>query len=574
MQVRRVWGFVFLLVAFSLLGVAAVADDHGGGSKDFEFSGTIQALPPSGMTGDWKVSNKTVHVTATTEIRQKDGPAAVGASVEVKGSLRPDGSVDASRIEVKHAGDAGNPEDKDFVGAIQTLPGTASLVGDWMVGGKTVHVTASTRLDEEGGTFAVGSSVEVKGTMRTDGSIDATEIELRSSAPGGPPAGQTSFRGTIESLPGTGVVGDWKVSGKIVHVTAATRIEPATGTPVVGGFVEVQGATRADGSIDATKIEVKFVPPAGKPAPTEFRGAVESLPATAGFVGDAVVSGRTIHITTTTRIDQEDGALAVGAMVEVKGTAQTDGSLDATRIEVEFGPDSAAAGQANDFHLSSVARKAGLNGSFFTTSLTLSNSGTADATVTIKFLGHDRDGRGGIERTITVPAGATLTINDLLGSFFGIGDDFGGVRITSNVPTLVVDSHTGTPSGQGSFGQQLRATEHNDLITRDRPRSIAGVRSNSAFRTNLMLTNATDQPLDVDVKLIGSDGRERGSSRIHLEPLEMHQMNDAPRELGGGAETGDDARLVLSTATQNGAFAAAASRIDNASNDPSALVPR
>jgi len=113
-----------------------------------------------------------------------------------------------------------------------------------------------------------------------------------------------SFRGAIESLPGTGVVGDWKVSGKIVHVTAATLLDQEHGAPAVGAFVEVQGATRADGSVDATKIEVKFAPPAGTPAPTEFRGAVESLPAAAGFVGDAVVSSRTIHITTTTRIDQ------------------------------------------------------------------------------------------------------------------------------------------------------------------------------------------------------------------------------------------------------------------------------
>jgi hypothetical protein len=286
------------------------------------------------------------------------------------------------------------------------------------------------------------------------------------------------------------------------------------------------------------------------------------------------VSGKTIHIATTTRIDQDGGALAVGSMVEVKGTARADGSLDATRIEVEFGEDSAASGQSNDFHLSSAARHAGANGSFFTTSVTLSNFGTADATVTIKFLGHDRDGRDGIERTVVVAAGATLGIDDLLGSFFGIGDDFGGVRITSSVPTLVVESHTGTPGGAGAFGQQLRAMEHNDLVTSSRPRSIAGVRSDDSFRTNLMLTNTTDSPLDVDVRLVGSDGKERGSARIHLEPLEMHQMNDAPRALAGGAAVGDDSRLALSTATPGGAFAAAASRIDNGSNDPSALLPR
>jgi hypothetical protein len=575
MRIRRVSGYVSLLAVLALFGLAAVADDHGSSSsKDFEFSGTISALPASGTTGDWTVSGKTVHVTATTRIRLDHGPAAVGASVEGKGTLRTDGSIDASEIEVKGAQGAENAEDNDFVGAITALPGTASLVGDWTVGGKTVHVTASTSLNAEGGTFAVGASVEVEGTARTDGSIDATKIELKSAAPGAMPPGEMDFRGAIESLPGAGFVGDWMVSGKTVHVTATTRIDSEHGTPAVGAFVEIQGTARTDGSIDAVKIEVKMAPPAGTPAPTEFKGAVESLPAAAGFVGDAVVSGKTIHITATTRIDQEDGALAVGAMVEVKGATRTDGSIDATRIEVEFGEDSAASGQANDFHLSSAARKAGLNGSFFTTSLTLSNTGTADATVTIKFLGHDRDGRGGLARTITVPAGATLTLNDLLGSFFSIGDDFGGVRITSNVPTLVVDSNTGTPSGQGTFGQQLRATEHNDLATSSRPRSIAGVRSNGAFRTNLMLTNATEKPLDVDVKLIGSDGRQLGSSRIHLEPLEMHQMNDAPRELASGADTGDDARLVLSTATPNGAFAAAASRIDNASNDPSALIPR
>jgi hypothetical protein len=89
-----------------------------------------------------------------------------------------------------------------------------------------------------------------------------------------------------------------------------------------------------------------------------------------------------------------------------------------------------------------------------------------------------------------------------------------------------------------------------------------------------MLLNATAKPLDVDVKLMGADGRQRGAAQVHLEPLEMHQVNDAARELAEGAEINEDARLVLSTSTPNGAFTAAASRIDNGSNDPSALVPR
>jgi hypothetical protein len=55
------------------------------------------------------------------------------------------------------ADDGGDAETK-LVGAVSALP-AAPYVGDWTVGGKTVHVTASTKLDAEGGTFAVGATV-------------------------------------------------------------------------------------------------------------------------------------------------------------------------------------------------------------------------------------------------------------------------------------------------------------------------------------------------------------------------------------------------------------------------------
>src|SRR5260370_5169766 len=67
----------------------------------------------------------------------------------------------------------------------------------------------------------------------------------------------------------------------------------------------------------------------------EFVGRIMSLPNTSGFVGDWVVGSRTVHVTSATRLDQEDGAVAVGALVEVKGTLRSDGWVDATRIEVE-----------------------------------------------------------------------------------------------------------------------------------------------------------------------------------------------------------------------------------------------
>lgn len=67
----------------------------------------------------------------------------------------------------------------------------------------------------------------------------------------------------------------------------------------------------------------------------KFYGTIESLPNTPGWIGDWVVSGRTVHVTSATRIEQKKGPVAVGAYVEVKGTQQADGSVNATKIEVK-----------------------------------------------------------------------------------------------------------------------------------------------------------------------------------------------------------------------------------------------
>lgn len=66
------------------------------------------------------------------------------------------------------------------------------------------------------------------------------------------------FHGVVQGLPtGTTPVGDWTVSGKIVHVSAATLFPKETGDPAiaVGGAVEVKGVLQADGSIIASAID-------------------------------------------------------------------------------------------------------------------------------------------------------------------------------------------------------------------------------------------------------------------------------------------------------------------------------
>ncbi|HSE97420.1 MAG TPA: DUF5666 domain-containing protein [Blastocatellia bacterium] len=244
-------------------------------------------------------------------------------------------------------GSSSGSDDSGFrlKGNIESLPAGPRFIGDWRVAGRTVHVTSSTRIEQEEGRVAIGAFVEVKGNPQADGSVNATKIEVES-----PGRGEIKFKGTIESFPSSpGFIGDWQVGGRILHVTASTRIEQQNGPVAVGAFVEVEGSPREDGSLDAFKIEVKSNV-AGGDGRDELKGAIESLPAGPRFIGDWRVSGRTVRVTSSTIINQEHGPVAVGALVEVHGTVRADGSLDATRIEVKInfgGGDDGVSGKGN-----------------------------------------------------------------------------------------------------------------------------------------------------------------------------------------------------------------------------------
>jgi hypothetical protein len=218
-----------------------VEDDDG----EFEFKGIIQSFP-SGLIGNWVVGGRTVHVTGATRIEVEDGPVTVGALAEVEGFLRPDGSVDAAKIEIEE-----DQDEFEFKGMVQSFPG--GLIGDWVISGRTVHVTPATRIEQEQGVVAVGAMVKVEGLLRPDGSVDARKIAVKSSVAGA----RVNFNGTITSLPASGIIGDWQVSGRTVHVRTSTRIKQKKGVVGVGVPVKVKGIQLADGSIEADMIQVR-----------------------------------------------------------------------------------------------------------------------------------------------------------------------------------------------------------------------------------------------------------------------------------------------------------------------------
>ena len=147
--------------------------------------GTVETLPATtGWVGGWTVGTTTVHVTASTGIDQGAGAVAVGAMVRVEGQLGTDGSVTATSIEVM-APPPGTQGTTVLCGAIMTLP-ASGLIGDWLVGSTTVRVDASTVLDQQQASFAVGVTVLVRGRIQSDGSMTAVSVKSQAGGCGDP----------------------------------------------------------------------------------------------------------------------------------------------------------------------------------------------------------------------------------------------------------------------------------------------------------------------------------------------------------------------------------------------------
>jgi hypothetical protein len=100
-------GAIGLAVAVGAIGIFATERVGAAPARDddAELEGIIEALPPAGVVGAWRVSGRTVIVTEATEIDRDGQTLAPGLWVEIEGTDQADGSIVASEIEVEEADD-------------------------------------------------------------------------------------------------------------------------------------------------------------------------------------------------------------------------------------------------------------------------------------------------------------------------------------------------------------------------------------------------------------------------------------------------------------------------------------
>ena len=231
--------------------------------------------------------------------------------------------------------------------------------------------------------------------------------------------------------------------------------------------------------------------------------------------------------------------------------------------------------------LPASAHSSGVNGAFYTTDVSVANTGVLAASFTLKFLGNSQDGSNGPERSFNLDPGKSRTFLDVLGSDFNQTNNFGAIRITSNSSTLGIVSVTSTPGFGGTFGQTIPAISFANLVPAGPSRSILYIREGDGFRSNLILASGSFVSTDVDVALVTlpapgtacAQARPSTTKTYSVPPNGMTQINRVVRDIGvSGPVTG--ARLVLSSSTPGATFTGFASVIDETTNDSSTTSRR
>lgn len=302
---------------FASVKIGVVSHETGTQGSEIEFKGVIDSLTGVSPT---LVLSVTGYVVTTTEQTRFRGAIEVGSYVEVEGYLQPDGSVWAKKVSIEDQYD--DQHEVEFKGTIDSLTGISPTLV-LSVTGRVVTTTAETKFR---GVIEVGAYVEVEGYLQPDGGVLAKKVAVEHQDDHDH---KVEFRGPIMALPAdVNWLGEWVVGEYTVTVDVSTTLDTHHGQIALGAIAEVKAYRQADGSLLAIRIKIKDNDDFEHEH--EFEGLVSNLTGTDPYT--FTVNGITV---TTDAQTQISGTLANGVKVEVHGAQQADGSVLATRIEVE-----------------------------------------------------------------------------------------------------------------------------------------------------------------------------------------------------------------------------------------------
>jgi len=249
---------------------------------------------------------------------------------------------------------------------------------------------------------------------------------------------------------------------------------------------------------------------------------------------------------------------------------------------------------ANALIIPAVAHAPGQLGPF-QSDVRLTNAGNGSTSYQVTYTPQGTDGTQTSKATqITIEAGQTLALNDILRDFFGVGaTDTAGdagqgsleIRPLNSASTLnYASSRTFTFNANGTFGQFVAAIPFSAFATKASLVSLPGVPPPTGtptlslqqiacctgpFRTNLGIAEGSGTAASGNIKLFDDQGALKGTVAYSLKPGEQQQKS---LSVWGLPEI-SDGRIEVTVESSTGAVTAYASVLDNRTNDPLEVVP-
>ncbi|SEQ48842.1 hypothetical protein SAMN04488038_10752 [Solimonas aquatica] len=316
-----------MLLSLSL--IATLTACGGGGDSTSGSSGTATTTTGT-ISGFGSIVINGVHYeTDEASVRYDDGTTSVSglsAGQVVTLSGRTDDSGRHHALSVIY--------DSAVVGPVTAVDGNAN---SFVALGQTVLVNTSTiYVNATGlGDISSGASVRVSGDRDASGNIVAGYVQLLASTP-------ASYRlsGSIANLSGS----RFSIGGETIDASTAT-LQPSDTTLANGLRVAVTGTLDSSDSSGATllasKVRVrKVLDGAQGGSRGEVEGIITSASATDANSGSFTIDGTVVYYDASTVIEKFRGTastaeLIAGTRVEAHGTLNSDGSLQATRIQVQ-----------------------------------------------------------------------------------------------------------------------------------------------------------------------------------------------------------------------------------------------
>lgn len=210
-----------------------------------------------------------------------------------------------------------------------------------------------------------------------------------------------------------------------------------------------------------------------------------------------------------------------------------------------------------------VGRVPGANGTFWRSDVTFYNPTSSTMSLALRYQPAGADNRFVNALPLTVGAGKTLVLADVL-NWLAINSGSGALDVRWSSPTgPVVTSRTYTSTtGGGTYGQSIDpVTEFgNDAY-------VPGLRSDLTYRSNVGFVNGGDTTIGVTTELLGTNGQTLATGFVVLQPRSQTQLTLAQMFPAINVQSLGNVTLKAHADGQPDMFAYG-SIIDNTSGDP------